>query len=173
MLGDKLKKYRLENGYTQEEVAVHLSVVRQTVSKWEKGVSVPDADLLVLLAQLYDVNVNQLLGTTIPESETWEEQIAKELAKVNEQLALRNRHSKILSEIALVIGVLIFVWGIAGGTFAVINYEGVIKAGNYDTELEIQLLSGCMQLFRKAVFRVLISMVIAAAGGWKCFRMRK
>ena len=54
-----------------------------------------------------------------------------------------------------------------------INYEGVIKAGNYDTELEMQLLSGCMQLFRKAVIRVVIGMVIATAGGWKCFRMRK
>lgn len=69
------------------------------------------------------------------------------LAKVNEQLALRNRRSKILGEIALVIGLLIFVWGIAGGAFAVINYEGVIK--------------------------VVIGMVIATAGGWKCFRMRK
>ena len=69
------------------------------------------------------------------------------LAKVNEQLALRNRRSKILGEIALVIGLLIFVWGIAGGAFAVINYEGVIK--------------------------VVICMVIATAGGWKCFRMRK
>ena len=69
------------------------------------------------------------------------------LAKVNEQLALRNRRSKILGEIALVIGLLIFVWGTAGGAFAVINYEGVIK--------------------------VVIGMVIATAGGWKCFRMRK
>lgn len=69
------------------------------------------------------------------------------LAKVNEQLALRNRRSKILGEIALVIGLLIFVWGIAGGAFAVINYEGVIK--------------------------VVIGMIIATAGGWKCFRMRK
>ena len=69
------------------------------------------------------------------------------LAKVNEQLALRNRRSKILGEIALVIGLLIFVWGIAGGAFAVINYEEVIK--------------------------VVIGMVIATAGGWKCFRMRK
>ena len=69
------------------------------------------------------------------------------VAKVNEQLALRNRRSKILGEIALVIGLLIFVWGIAGGAFAVINYEGVIK--------------------------VVIGMVIATAGGWKCFRMRK
>lgn len=95
------------------------------------------------------------------------------LAKVNEQLALRNRRSKILGEIALAIGLLIFVWGIAGGAFAVINYEGVIKAGNYGTELEMQLLSGCMQLFRKAAIRVMIGLVIATAGGWKCFRMRK
>lgn len=53
------------------------------------------------------------------------------LAKVNEQLALRNRRSKILGEIALVIGLLIFVWGIAGGAFAVINYEGVIKGSDW------------------------------------------
>ena len=54
MLSDNLKRYRQKKGFTQEELAMRLHVVRQTVSKWEKGLSVPDADLLQRLAEVLD-----------------------------------------------------------------------------------------------------------------------
>ena len=54
MLSDTIQTLRKEKGYSQEEVAIRLNVVRQTVSKWEKGLSVPDADMLIKLAELFD-----------------------------------------------------------------------------------------------------------------------
>ena len=69
MFQDNLKALRKEKGITQEELAARLNVVRQTVSKWEKGLSVPDSDLLIKLAEILDVPVSRLLGSKI-EAET-------------------------------------------------------------------------------------------------------
>lgn len=85
MLNEKIKKYRKEKGISQEEMAVKLNVVRQTVSKWEKGLSVPDADALIRIAELLDVSVSQLLG--IEESIGSNTDLSEELAKLNAQLA--------------------------------------------------------------------------------------
>lgn len=46
MFQDNLKALRKRKGITQEELATRLNIVRQTVSKWEKGLSVPDSELL-------------------------------------------------------------------------------------------------------------------------------
>ena len=68
-------------------------VVRQTISKWEKGLSVPDADMLSKLADVLEVNVSELLGSKIKE-ETNKNEIAEQLAKISEQLAVKNRRHK-------------------------------------------------------------------------------
>ena len=52
MLRDNLKRLREEADLTQDELAQRLHVVRQTVSKWERGASVPDADMLARIAAL-------------------------------------------------------------------------------------------------------------------------
>ena len=65
MLNENIKNLRKNKGYTQEELANKLNVVRQTISKWEKGYSVPDAEMLKKLAEIFDTNVSQLLGCTI------------------------------------------------------------------------------------------------------------
>lgn len=88
MLGDNLKRYRREKGYTQEELSAMLHVVRQTLSKWENNLSVPDADVLVEISKALDVPVHVLLGLT-PEAPTVD--LAAELARVNAELAERNR----------------------------------------------------------------------------------
>ena len=62
MINENIKHFRKTRGMSQEEMAVKLNVVRQTVSKWEKGLSVPDADVLIEMANLLDVSVSQLLG---------------------------------------------------------------------------------------------------------------
>ena len=62
MFQDNLKALRKEKGITQEELAARLNVVRQTVSKWEKGLSVPDSDLLIKLAEILDVPVSRRFG---------------------------------------------------------------------------------------------------------------
>lgn len=68
MLNENLKRYRQEKSLTQEAVAEKLHVVRQTVSRWEKGVSVPDAETLARIAELYQVDMSQLLETSASNS---------------------------------------------------------------------------------------------------------
>ena len=89
MFNENLKIIRKAKGYTQEELAIKIHVVRQTISKWEKGLSVPDADMLSKLA----VNVSELLGSEIKE-ETNKNEVSEQLAKISEQLALKNRRRK-------------------------------------------------------------------------------
>lgn len=62
MIWEKIKMLRTQKGLSQEELAVKLGVVRQTVSKWEKGLSVPDSQMLVSLAAELGVSVSSLLG---------------------------------------------------------------------------------------------------------------
>ena len=88
MLSDSIKTFRLAKGLSQEELAVKLNVVRQTVSKWEKGLSVPDADLLISLADALDVSVGTLLGEAADPTENTQVQIlATKLEILNEQFA--------------------------------------------------------------------------------------
>ena len=70
MLSDNIKRIRKSKGLSQEELAIKLNVVRQTVSKWENGLSVPDSDMLITLADELDTSVNVLLGETVTESMT-------------------------------------------------------------------------------------------------------
>lgn len=93
MFSENLKTLRRQKGFTQEELAARLNVVRQTVSKWEKGLSVPDAELLTRLAEVLEVPVSTLLGSAIPDDKEPDD-IARQLARINEQLAVKNRRSR-------------------------------------------------------------------------------
>ena len=93
MFGENLKTLRINKGFTQEELAARLNIVRQTVSKWEKGQSVPDSEMLVRLAEIFEVPVSQLLGGPI-EPDAQPDALAEQLARINEQLVIKNRRSK-------------------------------------------------------------------------------
>ena len=60
MLNESLSKIRRERGLTQESLAIKLNVVRQTISKWENGTAVPDADMLCRIADVLDVPFSHL-----------------------------------------------------------------------------------------------------------------
>ena len=62
MLNENIKRIRKSKGLSQEELAIKLNVVRQTVSKWENGDTVPNTDTLKLLSKEFDVSINTLLG---------------------------------------------------------------------------------------------------------------
>ena len=62
MLSERIKTLRKKKGMSQEELALKVHVVRQTISKWENALSVPDADELIHLAKALEVSVNSLLG---------------------------------------------------------------------------------------------------------------
>ena len=61
MLSERLKQARIAKNISQEVLAYKLNVVRQTVSKWEKGLSVPDAQMIVEIAEILDLSVSELL----------------------------------------------------------------------------------------------------------------
>ena len=90
MLNENIKAIRKAKGLSQQEFAVKLNIVRQTVSKWEQGLSVPDADLLIALSQALETPVSTLLGETVMESEADRLQaISEKLEVINLQLAQR------------------------------------------------------------------------------------
>ena len=93
MFSENLKAMRKAKGYTQEELAIKLNVTRQTISKWEKGLSVPDVDFLFKIADVLETNVGTLLGGAIMD-EVNKDTVAEQLAKISEQLAIKNRRSK-------------------------------------------------------------------------------
>ena len=93
MFADNLKTLRKVKGLSQEELAIRLNVVRQTISKWEKGLSVPDADLLIRLADIFEVTVSELIGARI-ENEQEINAVAEQLSRINEQLAIKNRRAR-------------------------------------------------------------------------------
>ena len=65
MLNENLKAIRKSKGLSQQELAIRLNVVRQTISKWEQGLSVPDSDMLLTLSEALETPVSVLLGETI------------------------------------------------------------------------------------------------------------
>lgn len=117
MFGENLKTLRKNKGFTQEELAARLNVVRQTVSKWEKGQSVPDSEMLVRLAEIFEVPVSHLLGGPI-EPDAQPDALAEQLARINEQLVIKNRRAKrIWTTIAVIlIGAVLLQLVIIGST---------------------------------------------------------
>lgn len=89
MLNENLKQLRKSKGLTQAEFELKFNVVRQTVSKWEKGLSVPDAEMLMEIADQFDIPVADILGKTIEaDNETDHIKVLSEkFALLNEQYA--------------------------------------------------------------------------------------
>ena len=88
MLHENIKAIRTSKGLSQQELAVKLNVVRQTISKWEQGLSVPDADLLIALSDALETPVSTLLGETVVETDGLKA-ISEKLEVINLQLAQR------------------------------------------------------------------------------------
>ena len=107
MLQENLRTLRKARGLSQEDLAQRLHITRQTLSKWENGLSVPDAQLLLRLAEILEVSVAQLLeGSSEPGQEEGEQiSVAEQLERLNALLAERNRRSRRIWRI--VAGVLI------------------------------------------------------------------
>lgn len=98
MLGENIKSIRKSKGLSQQELAVKLNVVRQTVSKWEQGLSVPDSDMLISLSEVLETPVSVLLGETLKQREDDDtndlKAISRKLEVINLQLAQNKNASK-------------------------------------------------------------------------------
>ena len=90
MLNENIKAIRKSKGLSQQDLAVRLNVVRQTISKWEQGLSVPDSDMLISISEALETPVSTLLGETVMETEADNiKAISEKLEAINWQLARR------------------------------------------------------------------------------------
>lgn len=107
MLNENIKAIRKSKGLSQQELAVRLNIVRQTVSKWEQGLSVPDSDMLISLSEVLETPVSVLLGETVIETE-------EKLEVINLQLAQRKttRRKMIHWSLMLLSGIIVIVFAI-------------------------------------------------------------
>ena len=95
MLNENIKAIRKSKGLSQQELAVRLNVVRQTVSKWEQGLSVPDSDMLISISETLETPVSTLLGENVMESEADDlKAISAKLEVINLQLEKRKTTGK-------------------------------------------------------------------------------
>ena len=90
MLSENIKAIRKSKGLSQQELAIKLNVVRQTISKWEQGLSVPDSEMLISMSEVLETPVSKLLGETVAETEADNiKAISEKLEVINLQLAQR------------------------------------------------------------------------------------
>lgn len=129
MFSENLKTMRKAKGYTQEELAIKLNVVRQTVSKWEKGLSVPDADVLSKIADVLDTKVGILLGGTITDEDD-KDAVAEQLAKISEQLAIKNRRSKRIWKVVGITLLVILIFNILLVIFNIASFKSYSDNGS-------------------------------------------
>lgn len=179
MLYENIKNLRKSKGFSQEELAQKLNVVRQTISKWEKGTSVPDSEMLIKIAEELDTSVNVLLGETVAPDEIAElRAIAAKLEILNEQLSKRNEHRrKIWRIVFIVIGigaVLLSLMGfdtmlrLQGHIDALISFpvqEGVSVIGGADGPTSILITRN--PSYGRIFIGAAVAAVIAVAGIYK------
>lgn len=95
MLKENIKSLRKSKGLSQEELAIKLNVVRQTISKWEQGLSVPDAEMLILISEVFETPISILLGENISESKVDDlKVISEKLEIINLQLSQRKKQRR-------------------------------------------------------------------------------
>lgn len=147
MVGNTIATLRKRKALSQQQLADRMNVVRQTVSKWEKDLSVPDAEALVRLADALDVTVAELLGQPVKE-EAAPADYSVVLAQMTEQLAITNRRRSLIWKIVawvlgivLAIHVLLIIVGAAAGVLYAFDEEsfsesaGVVEVvDQYDDE---------------------------------------
>ena len=116
MLKDNLKTLRKSKGLSQEELAIKLNVVRQTISKWEQGLSVPDAEMLVSISEVFETPVSTIIGGNINEEKADDlKAISEKLEVINLQLShsIEHRrkvlHNSLISILTVIIVVFAFL----------------------------------------------------------------
>ena len=135
MLGENIIAQRKRLGLSQQALAEELNVVRQTISKWEKNLSVPDADALTRLAEALETTVQALLGLPQEAAAPETSDVAATLARINEQLAIQNRRRHRLW--------VTLAW-IAGGIIAfnalllLLEYAATVDVGSMQESVAIE-----------------------------------
>lgn len=142
MLNENIKALRKNKGFTQEELASRLNVARQTISKWEKGYSVPDADLLKKIADVLETDVSTLLGSPVA-ADANVDMVAEQLSRINEQLVIKNRRShKIWKAIGItilvILGIQLLLFITSAIAFNLYKFDSESPIEQYSIELNEQ-----------------------------------
>ena len=117
MLSQNLKTIRKSKGLSQQELAVKLNVVRQTISKWEQGLSVPDSEMLISISEVLETPVSTLLGenVVVPEADTLKA-ISEKLEVINLQMAQKKNtrrktiHWSLIGLCAIIMAVFVILY---------------------------------------------------------------
>lgn len=171
MLSDNIKKLRKDNGFSQEDFAVRLNVVRQTVSKWENGLSVPDAEMLIKIADELNTTVSDLLDTKIKTDEHTETQIiAEKLEQINNLLAIqketRRKILRIIFVIILIISALMIFVCLIDFVYNQTYINSIISdsaiIGGYNTPTNIYVSN---QVIKPVSFTIILMFIITSIIG--------
>jgi len=132
MLSENIVALRKKQGMSQQSLADAVFVTRQTISKWEKNLSVPDADALVRLADALDTTVQALLGQPEDSATPPPSDIAAALSRINDQLAIQNRRrSRVWKVIVAIIAVLAALQLL----LLVLGYAGYARIGEVEASV--------------------------------------
>ena len=173
MFGDNLKKARKDKGLSQEALAEKINVVRQTISKWEKGLSIPDGDMLIKLSQVLEVPVETLLGSKVPLENTNAVNQAIQFQIINSLLENSQREGAKMSGI-MILGAFISLIGaffsVALMTLATLN--DVTLNGTVGI---IGLLKGygAMDFFTVSIALIVLGIVLFGIGTYIEFKSKR
>ncbi len=161
MLNENIKAIRKSKGLSQEELAIKLNVVRQTISKWEQGLSVPDSDMLISLSEVLETPVSTLLGETVIESKPDDlKVISEKLEIINLQLAQRKTtRRKILHWLFISLCVVIVIISLA-----LISFNSSYLGWNY-SDPETAVVGTVMHAFEWLFVRLAPFILIGAIVG--------
>lgn len=161
MLNENIKALRKSKGLSQEELAIKLNVVRQTVSKWENGLSVPDSSMLISISRVFEIPVSTLLGETITESKADDlKAISEKLEVINLQLAQRKEMKRktlrgIFISLCIIIGIISIVLVLIKSPYLGWDYG----------DIETAVMGVAFQSFEWLFVRVALPIFIAAIIG--------
>lgn len=161
MLNENIKAIRKSKGLSQQELAIKLNVVRQTISKWEQGMSVPDSDMLISISEVLETPVSILLGETVVETKVSDlEVISEKLELINLQLA-----QKKIARRKIIQGLLITLCAVIVIISAVlIELNSPYLNWNYN-DLETAVLGVGFHAFEWLFFRLAPIVFVGAVAG--------
>ncbi len=169
MISENIKTLRKNKGLSQDELASRIGVVRQTVSKWEKGISVPDAEMIIEIADLFEVSVADILGEKMTPYDDKSEirLIAEKLEQTNAILQRydqrRRKGYKIVGIVAAIFAGINLIWyGFwAMQTSMYQNQQGVIGGADGPTEI---IITSTLAGANFVLMQIAVGLFIAALG---------
>jgi len=101
ILADKIIELRKKNGWSQEQLAEQMDISRQSVSKWESGMSIPDLDKIIKMSNLFGVSTDYLLKDEIEEMQPGEEtrdSMEEEVRRISVEEAIEAGFDEVLED---------------------------------------------------------------------------